>query len=44
MGKDESNEDSRVGVFTSGIFIRPEFQRKGYAKEAIFMIMKFYFN
>lgn len=34
----------RVGVFTSGIFIKPEFQRKGYAKEALFMIMKFYFN
>ncbi|MBQ6843030.1 MAG: GNAT family N-acetyltransferase [Agathobacter sp.] len=39
-----SIEDSRVGVFTSGIFINPEFQRKGYAKEAMFMIMKFYFN
>ena len=39
-----SIEDSRVGVFTSGIFIKPEFQRKGYAKEALFMIMKFYFN
>lgn len=39
-----SIEDSRVGVFTSGIFIKPEFQRKGYAKEALFMIMEFYFN
>lgn len=39
-----SIEDHRVGVFTSGIFIKPEFQRKGYATEAIFMIMKFYFN
>ena len=29
-------EDNRVGVFTSGIFIKPEFQRKGYAKEALF--------
>ena len=38
-----SIEDSRVGVFTTGIFIKPEFQRKGYAKEAIFMILKFYF-
>lgn len=39
-----SIEDSRVGVFTSGIFIKPEFQRKGYAKEAILMILNFYFN
>ncbi|MCI8349631.1 MAG: GNAT family N-acetyltransferase [Oscillospiraceae bacterium] len=39
-----SIEDSRVGVFTSGIFIKPEFQRRGYAKEALFMIMRFYFN
>ena len=38
-----SIEDSRVGVFTCGIFIRPEYQRKGYAKEALFLIMKFYF-
>lgn len=37
-------EDSRVGVFTSGLFIRAEFQRKGYATEALRMIMDFYFN
>ena len=37
-------EDSRVGVFTCGIFIKPEYQRKGYAKEAIFLSLKFYFN
>ena len=39
-----SIEDSRGGVFTSGIFIKPKFQRKGYAKDALFMIMEFYFN
>lgn len=39
-----SIEDSRVGVFTCGIFIKPEYQRKGYAKEAIFLILKFYFK
>lgn len=36
-----SIEGSRVGFFTSGIFVKWEFQRKGYAKETIFMIMKF---
>lgn len=29
-----SIEDSRVGVFTSGIFIRPEFQRKRVCKRS----------
>ena len=39
-----SVEDSRVGVFTCGLFIKPEYQRKGYATEALWIIMRFYFN
>ena len=36
--------DNRVGVFTCGMFILPEYQRKGYAKEALLLILKFFFE
>jgi RimJ/RimL family protein N-acetyltransferase len=39
-----SYQDKRVGVFTCGIFIKPEYQRKGYAYEALSLILKFYFD
>jgi RimJ/RimL family protein N-acetyltransferase len=39
-----SYEDKRVGVFTCGIFIKPEYQRKGYAREALSLVLKFYFD
>lgn len=39
-----SLDDSRVGVFSCGMFILPEYQRKGYAQEALFIIFKFYFE
>ena len=39
-----SLEDERAGVFTCGMYILPEFQRHGYAKEALSLIMGFYFE
>lgn len=36
--------DRRVGDFTYGIAIRPEFQRQGYAREAIEMVLRHYFR
>ncbi len=39
-----SIEDKRVGVFTCGISIKPEYQRRGYASEALKLIWKFYFD
>jgi RimJ/RimL family protein N-acetyltransferase len=36
--------DNRVGVFECGINIKPEYQRKGYAYEAMLLIFKFYFE
>lgn len=39
-----SLEDRRVGVFTCGMFILPEYQKLGYAREALSLILKFYFG
>lgn len=36
--------DRRNGTFVYGIAIRPEFQRKGYASEAILLLMKYFFE
>lgn len=36
--------DPRNGTFMYGVAIRPEFQRKGYASEAILLVMKFFFE
>jgi len=36
--------DERVGIFTCGMNIKPEYQGKGYAYEAVSLIMKFYFE
>lgn len=41
---DPHSEDRRVGVFTCGIWIKPEFQNKGYATEAVTLVLKFYFE
>lgn len=41
---DPNSEDRRVGVFTCGLWIKPEFQRKGYATEALNLVLKFYFE
>ena len=41
---DPHGVDRRVGVFTCGIWIKPEFQRKGYATEALTLVLKFYFE
>lgn len=38
-----SFENERCGVFTCGISILPQHQRKGYASDALKLIMKFYF-
>lgn len=39
-----SLDDRRIGVFSCGMFILPEYQRKGYAQEALLIILKFYFE
>jgi RimJ/RimL family protein N-acetyltransferase len=36
--------DRRVGAFEIGIAIRPEHQRKGYATEAIALVLRYYFH
>ncbi len=36
--------DRRVGDFTYGIAIRRPFQRQGYAREAIIMVLRYYFR
>lgn len=36
--------DSRTGTFRYGINIYREFRRKGYAKEAIHLVLKYYFR
>lgn len=36
--------DRRVGDFTYGIAIRRPFQRQGYAREAIIMVLHYYFH
>lgn len=36
--------DKRIGIFTCGMFIKPEYQRKGFAHEALSLILKFYFG
>jgi len=36
--------DRRVGVFTCGMFIKPEYQHKGYAYEALSIILRYYFD
>lgn len=41
---DPHSEDRRVGVFTCGIWIKPEFHNKGYATEAVTLVLKFYFE
>ena len=39
-----SIEDARVGVFTCGMNILPQFQRNGYASDALRVILRFYFE
>jgi RimJ/RimL family protein N-acetyltransferase len=39
-----SRADSRNGTFRYGIAIHPEFQCKGYATEAILLLLKFFFE
>jgi RimJ/RimL family protein N-acetyltransferase len=41
---DPQSLDRRVGVFTCGIWIKPEFLRKGYASEALTLVLRFYFE
>jgi len=41
---DPHSVDRRVGVFTCGMWIKPEFQRQGYAIEALTLVLKFYFE
>lgn len=36
--------DPRVGTFGYGLAIRPEHRRKGYASEAIRLVLRFYFE
>lgn len=36
--------DPRNGTFMYGIAIRPEYQRRGYAREAIRLLLRYYFN
>jgi RimJ/RimL family protein N-acetyltransferase len=36
--------DRRTGIFELGIAIRPEHQRKGYAREAIALLLRYYFH
>ena len=36
--------NSRVGTFSYGVDIAPEHQRKGYAREAIRLVLKYYFE
>lgn len=36
--------DRRNGTFMFGIAIRPEFQRKGYATEAVLLLMRYFFD
>lgn len=36
--------DRRVGDFTYGIAVRRPFQRQGYAREAIWMVLRYYFH
>ena len=36
--------DSRTGSFSYGINVAPEHQRKGYAAEAIWMVIRYYFE
>lgn len=36
--------DPRVGTFSYGLAIRPEHRRKGYASEAIHLVLRFYFD
>lgn len=39
-----SLEDGRMGVFTCGMCILPEFQRCGYGSDALRVILRFYFE
>jgi len=39
-----SLEDERMGVFTCGMCILPEYQRCGYASDALRLVLKFYFE
>lgn len=41
---DPHSVDRRVGVFTCGMWIKPEFQRQGYAIETLTLVLKFYFE
>lgn len=36
--------DSRVGAFSYGITIRREYRRRGYAAEAIALVLRYYFS
>lgn len=38
------HSDRRNGTFMYGVAIRPDFQRKGYAKEAIILLMRYFFD
>lgn len=36
--------DPRNGTFKYGVAIRPEYQRKGYASEALILLMRYFFH
>jgi RimJ/RimL family protein N-acetyltransferase len=36
--------DRRTGIFEVGVAIRPEHQRKGYAREALALLLRYYFH
>jgi RimJ/RimL family protein N-acetyltransferase len=36
--------DPRTGTFSYGIAVRPEHQRKGYASEAVLLLLRYFFN
>ena len=41
---DTHNADSRVGTFSYGVNIKREEQRKGYAREAILLLLRYFFQ
>ena len=36
--------DRRAGTFRYGIAVRPEYQRRGYAREAILLVLRYFFD
>jgi RimJ/RimL family protein N-acetyltransferase len=41
---DSHSTNRRVGTFAYGLVIRPEYRRKGYATEAILLLLKYFFE